>query len=211
MTNAQLKAALNTLLTNDTTSGQINNVLLEEIRELRKQVADLQGIKQEIQDQARKLDDAFKIISNQQRFLEAMNGRERRLNLVITDEDKVRNVIEATGYCETFNSAVWELKRLGQQDDRKRRPLLAVVEDGRVRNEIVKGAKNLKSVQGPWSRVYLKKDVHPVIRQEMARLRTREREETDQPANAGRDVTTQRRVLLLIDDNIIDRFCPYFT
>ena len=156
MTNAQLKAALNTLLTNDTTSGQINNVLLEEIRELRKQVADLQGIKQEIQDQARKLDDAFKIISNQQRFLEAMDGRKRRRNLVITglpedgdamgatDEDKVRNVIEAIGYRETFNPADWELKRLGQQDDWKRRPLLVVVEDGRVRNEISERCQELK-------------------------------------------------------------------
>ena len=40
MTNVQLKVALNTLLTKDTTSQQINNILLEEVRELRKQVAD---------------------------------------------------------------------------------------------------------------------------------------------------------------------------
>ena len=65
---------------------QANNVLLIEIRELRKQVSDLQSIRQEmqeqckrlddaLQDQSRRLDDACTIISNQQRFLEAMDGR----------------------------------------------------------------------------------------------------------------------------------------
>ena len=66
MTNVQLKVALNTLLTKDTTSQQINNILLEEVRELRKQVADLQGIKQKLRDQTRRLDDALTIISRQQ-------------------------------------------------------------------------------------------------------------------------------------------------
>ena len=66
MTNVQLKVALNTLLTKDTTSQQINDILLEEVRELRKQVADLQGIKQKLRDQTRRLDDALAIISRQQ-------------------------------------------------------------------------------------------------------------------------------------------------
>ena len=73
MNNAQLKADLKALLNNDTTSQQTNNILLKEIREMRKQVADLQGIKQELRDQTRTLDD-------QQRFLEISNGRERRMN-----------------------------------------------------------------------------------------------------------------------------------
>lgn len=235
MTNAQLKTALNTLLASrDAAAEQANNVLLTEIRELRQQVADLQNIRQEmqgqckrlddaLQDQSCKLDDAFTIISNQQRFLEAMDGRERRRNMVITglpedtdeigatDDEKVCKVIEATGYRGTINPAGWELKRLGEQDERKRRPLLIVMEDGRVRNDIVKGGKNLKSREGPLSRVYLKKDVHPVIRKEVARLRQREREEKDKQANAGREVRYdwQRRVLLL-DGKVIDRFCPYF-
>ena len=97
MTNAQLKADLKALLNNDTTSQQMNSILLEKIWEMRKQVADLQGIKQELRDQTRKLDD-------QQRFLEISDGRERRRNLVITglpedadatgttDEDMVRLV-----------------------------------------------------------------------------------------------------------------------
>lgn len=235
MTNVQLKTALNTLLASyNAAAEQANNVLLSEIRELRKQVADLQSIRHEmqdqrkrlddaLQDQSRRLDDAFTIISNQQQFLEAMDGRERRLNLVITglaedadeigatDDEKVRKVIEATGYRGTINAAVWELKRLGEQDERKKRPLLVVVADGRVRDNIVKGGKNLKSIEGPLSRVYVKKDVHPVIRKETARLRQRERDEKRKQANAGRDVRYdwQRRVLLL-DGNVIDRFCPYF-
>ena len=44
MTNAQLKTALNTLLaSNDAAAGQVNNILLVEMQELRKQVTDLQG------------------------------------------------------------------------------------------------------------------------------------------------------------------------
>lgn len=67
-----------------------------------------------------------------------------------TDKEKVRRVITATGYTETFDSESWEVKRLGKppavQDGTKNRLILVVVENGKIRNDFLKVAKHLKNV-----------------------------------------------------------------
>ena len=155
-------------------------------------------------------------------FLESLDNRERKRNLVITglseesdvtrcnDVEKVCTVISSTGYQLNCDPASLEIKRLGKEDHRKKRPLL-VVEDGNQRNEILRMAKNLKSIKGPLSSVYVKKDVHPAVRKEMARLRQREREEKEKPENVGASIVYDwKKRVLLRDGNIINKFSPYF-
>ena len=79
------------------------------------------------------------------------------------------------------------------------------------RNDILRKAKNLKSLDEPLSSVYIKKDVHPAVRKENMRLRTREREEKEKPENAEVDISYDwRRRVLLRDGVVIDKFSPYF-
>ena len=200
MSNPQLKKPQTTLLSAGSVEQASNNTLLEEIRSLQKQVDEIGNVKQELKDVKQevnqlssRLDEAYKVITQQQLFLESMDGKERCRNMLIfgaaeepddlgeTDMEKVRKVITATGYAETFNPESWELKRLGKppaaRDGTKKRPILVVVENGKIRNEILKGAKNLKTSDAPLSNVYLKKDLHPVVRKELGRLRRREKEE----------------------------------
>ena len=133
MTNPQLKKALSTLLNAESGEQASNNILLDEIRGLRKQVdelgnlkQELQNVKQEVNCLSNRLDEAFKVITQQQLFLETMDGKERRRNMLIfglieeagvigdSDIDKVGNVIRATGYKEAFDPSSWEIKRLGK-------------------------------------------------------------------------------------------------
>ncbi len=44
-----------------------------------------------------------------------------------TDEEKVQNVIAATGYQLNSAPTSWEIKRLGKDNELKKRPLLVVV------------------------------------------------------------------------------------
>lgn len=227
MTNPQLKRALSTLLSAENAEQPSNNILLDEIRGLRKQVEELRSVRQEVNRLSDRLDEAFKVITQQQLFLEAMDSKERRRNMLIfglveeadetgaTDVDKVRKVVTATGYTGAFDPESWEIKRLGKppaaDEGNKKRPMLVVVEDGRIRNEILKVAKNLKDSEGPLSRVYVKKDLHPAVRKEMGRIKKREKDEKEKPENAGATITYDwKNRVLLRDGIVIDRYSPYF-
>lgn len=220
MTNAQLKKALTTLVNEDQPD---NKVLLEEIRALKEEVKEVVAIKRHVSDLSEKLDEAFRIIERQQLFLESLDYKNRRLNMVITglsedaddigrtDEEKVQKVVESTGYQDDFTTTSWEIKRLGQPNPNKKRPVLVVVNNEHQRSGILRQAKNLKSTPGPLSSVYLKKDSHPAVRKEMARLKSREKEEKEKPENAGVNIVYDwKKRVLLRDGSVIDRFCPYF-
>ena len=178
------------------------------------------GIKQKVDELSERLDQAYYNIITQQ---QSLDKKERRNNLIITgvseevdaigntDVEKVQNVIKATGYQLTSDPASWEIKRLGRENERKKRPLLVVVGDGYQRNEILRKAKNLKSIEGLMSSVYVKKDVHPAVRKEMARLRQREKDEKEKPENVGVTIVFDwKKRVLLREGSIIDKFSPHF-
>lgn len=230
MTNPQLKKALTTLVAarredNERDDNPTNAILLQEIQMLRQEVAEIRQLKKEVQSLSNKLDDAFATIHSQQLFMEAMDGKERRCNLVIsgvkesedgagssaTDAQLVKEVIEKTGYSEPFNTDEWEMRRLGQPNERKRRPIHVKVKDPKQRDGILAVAKNLKDAEGSFSTVYIKKDLHPCIRKEYARLRKREKEERDKASNTGTVIVYDwKNRVLLRDGLVIDRFAPRF-
>ena len=99
------------------------------------------------------------------------------------------------------------MKRLGQQNERKMRPILIIVGDQYQRDSIIRAAKNLKDAGAQMSRVY----IYPAIRRETARLRKREREEREKAETAGVNIIYDwKNRVLTRDDVIIDRFTPRF-
>ena len=223
MTNAQLKRALTAIVIARREEEPTNSVILDEIRKLHEEVAEIKGLKQEVKHLSTRLDDAYTVIHNQQLYLEFLDGKERRRNLIITglnedadeagstDVDKVKAVLHAAGYHDSFDIMEWEIRRLGQENERKKRPMHVTVTSQQQRDSILRVAKNLKQAAGVMARVYMKKDVHPAVRKEQARLRTREREEKEKPANTGTNIRYDwKNRVLLRDDVVIDRFSPAF-
>lgn len=224
LTAAQLKCALRTIVAHQPDEGQpSNSELLEEIRNIREDLAVMKEMKKEIESLSTRLDEAYKIIHQQNRFLESLDAKERVRNVVITgvsegeddlgstDGEKIKTVLEAAGYAGPIRTEVWVTKRLGQPDERRKRPIHVTLESQDQRSGILRVAKNLKGNGGEFARIYVKKDVHPAARREMARLRTREDEEKRKPDNQGVEIRYdwQRRALLR-DGVVIDRYFPNF-
>ena len=223
LTNAQLKEALGTVLDAYTNEVPSNGILLQEIRALKKEVEQIKTIQNEVSVLSSKLDQAFTIINQQQMFMESIDARERRRKIVIvgvpegvdrlgdSDQTKIKTILNEAGYTESFDVSNWEIRRLGKEDNRKKRPILIVVEDQMKRNAIVEKTRNLKEKEAPLSSIYIKKDVHPAVRKELARLRKRERDERERPENQGVNIQydNQRRVLLR-DGEVIDRYTPSY-
>ena len=79
------------------------------------------------------------------------------------------------------------------------------------RDSILRMAKNLKNAGFSLSRIYVKKDVHPAVRKEAARLRHKEREEKDKSENVGVNIVYDwKNRVMLRDGVVIDRFTPNF-
>ena len=170
-----------------------------------------------------KLDYAFQIIHQQQLFLESLDNKERRCNLVITgvsenadntganDIEKLRNVLTAANFPTTIDPSTFTLRRLGQPNPTRPRPILATVELPQQRVTIIETAKNLKNAGESFARIYIKKDIHPMVRKEIGRLRKRERDEKNMPKNTGVNLSYEGKNRVLLKYGIIiDRFTPKF-
>ena len=219
LTNAQLKNALMTMIQAERNSPS-NAVLLEELKKLKKDIEDIKLVKQEVKQLNTRLDDAFKIIQQQQKFLESIDARERQKKLIITgipeddggnDPEKIKALLDKAGYQENYEIENWDLKRLGEFNASRKRPILLVVENQERRNAILDKAKNLKGAGPPFSNIYIKKDIHPAVRKELGRLRRREKEERDKPENQGTNIKYDAKERVLLRDGvIIDRYTPNF-
>ena len=125
------------------------------------------------------------------------------------DSEKVIKVLQSAGYADAVEPTRWEMRRLGQANERRKRPLLIKVESQPRRDAFLRVARNLKDAQGPLSSVYMKMDMHPAVRKEYARLRKREQEEGEKSTNVGATITYDRRNRVLVRDGvIIDKYSP---
>ena len=152
--------------------------------------------------------------ANEKTFLEQLDRKERECNLVIlgvpddnetlegatTDEEKLKKVWEKAGIiCEIKST-----KRLGQQGDTpRRRPVLAVVESRVDRDTALEKAKILKSANVTYNKIYIKKDVHPSVREEWKRLREAFQREKDRPDNTNSVITFNVRERKVYKDNVV--------
>lgn len=213
LTAVQLKCALRTTVAHQPHEEQPpSSELLEEIRNIPEDLAAMKEMKKEIESLNTRLDEAYMIIHQQNRFLESLGAKERVWHLVITgvledddglgttDGEKIKTVLEAAGYAGLIPTDVWSTIRLGQPDARRSRPIHVTLESQDQRSDILRVAKNLKDTGRDFERICVKKDVHPAARREMTRLRTRENEEKQKPDNQGVEITYdwRRRVLLRV-------------
>ena len=83
LTNPQLKKALLTILTAERAEEPSNSDLLNELRDIKDKLREINTVKEEVKCLSDKLDSAYQVIHQQQLFLEYLDNKERRCNLVI--------------------------------------------------------------------------------------------------------------------------------
>ena len=214
----ELKTALKTILS-DTVEDKFTRILIE-LESVKQDKAKLQSNVDSLTEQVALLTQAT---MQQQKYLESIEAQTRRANLIITgvsegditeegvtaktDRDKCQLVFSKVGKNNVqYESAV----RLGQPAQDKTRPIKVTLSDPETRKGILDAAKTLKDMDG-YKRVFIRKDVHPLVQKEFRRLRDVEKAERDKPENQGRTVTydiDSRTVK--VDGKIVDQFKPQF-
>ena len=157
-----------------------------------------------------------------QRFLEQIDSQNRVCNVVIMavpenpkdfdgENDEEAKIKKLFLKIESQDTEIIEFKRLGEKKDRQIRPILLKTRSREARDKLLEKAKSLSSKEDPYKSVYIKKDVHPLVRLEWKRLKDREKEENEKPENVGRPAVLDSKTrTLLRDGQIIDRWQPNF-
>ena len=167
--------------------------------------------------------DIYKTMNYIQRFAEGLDARQRGRNIIMMgvsetsdelgddDTSRVKNIIEKTSAMAAEDVGETSVKRLGDEIRNGRaRPLLVMLEDHAKQWKVLQNSKNLKDVTG-YSNIYIKKDIHPTINYELNRLRRREKELKEDPANRGVNIQYDYKARVITRDGIvIDRFNPSF-
>lgn len=175
-----------------------------------------------------RVDKQEEILVKQQKFLEALDRKEREANIVVlgvpdenealdgatTGQEKLNKIWTKVGISDVEGSH----RRLGRElptDDgssqRRSRPILFTLRDKDQRTSILNNANWLKSTGDNVSRIYIKRDIHPSIMKEWRRLRDVEAAERARPENAGcviRLDTKERK--LYINNVVTDRWNAQF-
>ncbi len=170
----------------------------------------------QMQDQ---INQQAEIIGKQQNFLEAMDRKERETKLVVlgvpddgeslagetSDSGKLRKVWDVLGEHLNIDSH----RRLGREPGGRKRPILVTLPSRQIREDLIKKARNLKDAGEPFAQVYVKRDVHPSVRNEWKRLREVETAEKAKPENVGCVIRLDtRKRKLYRDDTVIDSWRP---
>lgn len=151
-------------------------------------------------------------VISQQKFLEAMDAKERKQNVIIigvsevnavlgatTDMDKVESILTALE-CDT---TMFEHRRLGKtRTDGNPRPLLVTLPSAETARQVLTAAK---PNGGEFTDIRIKRDTHPAFRKEWGRLYSVENAEKQKPENAGRSVTfDKKKRQILVDGVVVD-------
>ena len=207
------------------------SAILEEVKELRKEKLDLKKEVEGLKKQNQSLLDAT---FQHQRFLEAVDAEKRNHNLIVTgvpegdfilpavtegpdqtpevtaktDQEKISLILDKTG--QTENVTVVEVKRLGKKrEGRNPRPraIKVVTTTPEERKLVLENSKELKQAGNEFSKIYIKKDIHPAVRKELNRLRSVQSSEKQKPENVGREVKYHADTRFITVDGVeVDRF-----
>ena len=137
--------------------------------------------------------DSLQVTVVQQQFLERIDSREREKNIVITGipEDETLNGAQSgKEKCdEVFKVIGFEVEtdvcRLGEKRTGKMRPVLAKTPSKSARDLILSKSKILKEADTKYKKIYVKKDIHPAVRNEWKRLKDAELEEKKEANQPG--------------------------
>ena len=185
------------------------------------------------EDLKAQVDKQAEIIAKQQQYLEYLDRKEREGNVVIlgvpdeqesldgavTDEEKLNKIWTAVGM---GGGVAGTHRRLGGGGLSQAsggtlphlprpRPILLMLADKNQRTTILNNANRLKTSGDNFSRIYIKKDVHPSVRKEWRRLREVETAEKAKPENVGCVVRLDPRERKVYKDNtVIDTWNAQF-
>lgn len=192
-------------------------VLISEVTELRKVITARDSeVDKKFDQMQQQIDKQAYIIERQQRYLEAVDRKERENNVVITGVPDEGESLEGSTTEETKLEKIWARlgadyqvkshRRLGSQgSNNKRRPVLVTLENKACRDQVLERARQLKQAGGEFQKIYVKKDVHPSIRMEWKRLRDAASREKERPENAGCVIRLDTRERKLYrDGEVID-------
>ena len=153
------------------------------------------------------------VIAKQQKYLEQIDRKERECSIVIlgvpedgtplddanNDFDKVKKIWDAAGITTEMKS----LRRLGRPDTDKKRPILVVVPSRGDRDSTLEKAKELNKAGEVYKYIYIKKDIHPSVREEWKRLHEVVKKENERSANEGCTITFNIRERKVYKDNVV--------
>lgn len=197
--------------------GALIQALHNKLEEISKELLDLKaqlsspesGINQKMAKLQEKVDKQAEIIASQQNFLEALDRRERESRLVIpgvpdegetSDQGKLQKVWNKIGEVPEVKFC----RRLGRGEPGARRwPILVTLPSREARDEVLANTRRLKEAGAPYERVFVKKDVHPSVRNEWKRLRDVEAAEKGRPENVGCVVRLDTRERKVYRDNVV--------
>lgn len=167
-------------------------------------------------------------INEHQKYLESLEAKKRAQNIIITgvpenamvvngvtltsDNEKCAAVLQVVG---EDSPVIKSLSRLGKEranpEDGHPRFIKIELENSECRNRVLRKSKNLKEAGPSFSKIYMKKDTHPMVNREFQRLKKVTREEKEKPENQGRSVSYDpERRQVLVDDVVVDEFRPTF-
>ena len=200
------------------------NVVESRVTTLESTVDPIRCLPDKMDELENTIENLYKSIEYQQRFAEGLDARLRSRNLIFlgvaenrddigeSDLERVRKIIEKTGYTGISSLGDITIKRLGivQDNPSRARPIHVTVASSDIQWDILTKASALKQIDG-YKEIFIKKDTHPTIRKEFGRLYKREQEERNKPTNSGVEIKyDRRRRVLLRDDEVIDRYSPSF-
>ena len=174
-----------------------------------------------LRDMQSRIDKQGEILMKQQLYLEGVDRKERETNLIVLGVPEEGVAVDGAESDNDKLDKIWEkvndestrvfAKRLGNvaQHGRKR-PILVRVRTRVDRDSVLSKAKDLKEAGETFKTIYIKKDVHPAVRKEWARLREAEKLEKEKPENQGITIPLDTRERKLYkDDVVIDSWTPH--
>ena len=168
-------------------------------------------------------------VMQHQRYLEALEAERRGRNMIFLgvpesdmkvkdshgqdvvikeDQEKVESILQIMGH---GGITLKEIQRLGNPSSIRNRVLLVSTESKSVRDQVIRATSVLKEAGRGHEKVYVKKDIHPLIRKEFNRLKDVEKREKEKPENQGLDVRYDgSRREVIVDGKVVDYFRPMF-
>ena len=130
-----------------------------------------------------------------QRFLESLDAEKRNKNLivlevaedtnltvpgtggapaVVADQDQTKVSLLLRKICHKEDINIVEITHLGKKSSRpnaRPRPIKVVTSTPQERKAIIADAKKLKDAGAIFNKIYINKDIHPLVRKELNRIR----------------------------------------
>ena len=199
------------------------SVICTEITDIKQSIVSPESaFNKKISELQMRIDKQDEIIKHQQLFLEHLDRKDRESNVVLLGIPDEGSTLEGATNDGQKLQKIWETigeevnhrshRRLGRLDQHstRNRPLLVVLDSKTSRDKVLEKAKKLKESGENYNRIYIKKDIHPAVRNEWKRLRDVQKRESEKPENAGCNIYLDTRERKLYRDNVlIDCWNPH--